>query len=174
MTLTKEQLINNLIKYNVISPKEAKRFNLSKRATIVGFMNAHLPDNIIKDIYEYEYCTDNDKKDYTPIKGFNPYATKQPEEKVEMVYIQEHKGFIAKEDKYIFDTSTQEIAKKEPKTKQEDVLKGRPKKNIITVGDLLFQGKLKNIKTNNRKEITKNMINDDKIQKILDKIEENY
>ena len=171
MTLTKEQLLNNLIKYNAISVNEAKRFNLSKRESIVRFMNEHLPANIIKDIYEYEYCTDDDKKDYTPIKDFNPYLSKQSEEKVEMVYSPEQKGFVTKKDKSIFDYFEQES-----ETKQEEILRGRPKKdkNKVTVGDLLFQGKLKNANPEQKKEMLKNAISDEKVQKILDKIEENY
>lgn len=171
MTLTKEQILNNLVKYNVISVNEAKRFNSSKRETIVRFMNEHLPSNIIKNIYEYEYCTDKDEKDYTPVADFNPYLTKQPKEKVEMVYSQEHKGFIAKEDKPVFDNF-----KQKSETKQEEILKGRPKKdkNKVTVGDLLFQGKLKRVSAYKKQAILKDAISDDKVQKILDKIEESY
>ena len=176
MTLTKEQLLNNLIKYNAISVNEAKRFNLSKRESIVRFMNEHLPANIIKEIYEYEYCTDKDEKDYTPIAGFNPYLSKQSEEKVEMVYDPEQKGFVIKEEKSIFYNFKQEISEKGPETIQEEILRGRPKKdkNKVTVGDLLFQGKLKNVNPEQKKEMLKNAISDEKVQKILDKIEENY
>lgn len=170
MILTKAQLLSNLVKYNVISANEARRLNFSKRETIVRLMNEHLPRNIIKEIYEYEYCTDKDEKDYTPIKGFNPYSEKQSnEERVEMVYNQVQKGFIAKEDKSIFDSS-----KQEPETKQEEILRGRPEKNKITVGDLLFKGNLKNASAYKKQEMLKDMISDDKVQKILDKIEENY
>jgi len=88
MTLTKEQILNNLIKYNVISAIEAKRFNTAKRETIVRFMNEHLPANVIKEIYEYEYCTDKDERDYTPIKDFKPHLTNQPDS-TEIIYSQE-------------------------------------------------------------------------------------
>ena len=161
MILTKAQLLSNLVKYNVLSANEARRLSLSKRESIVRLMNEHLPANIIKEIYEYEYCTDKDQKDYTPIKGFNPYSEKQAnEERVEMVYNQEHKDSIAKEDKPIFDT------------KQEKILRGRPKKNKITVGDLLFKDK--RVSAYKKQEMLKDAISDDKVQKVLDKIEENY
>lgn len=88
MTLTKEQILNNLIKYNVISAIEAKGFNTAKRETIVRFMNEHLPANVIKEIYEYEYCTDKDERDYTPIKDFKPHLTNQSDE-AEIIYSQE-------------------------------------------------------------------------------------
>lgn len=174
MTLTKEQILNNLIKYNVISAIEAKRFNTAKRETIVRFMNEHLPANVIKEIYEYEYCTDKDERDYTPIVGFNPNLMSQNEERVEMIYSQEHKGFIAKKDNSINNDIKQEISEKEPEVKREEILRGKPKKNKITIGDLLFQGKLKNVSAYKKKRNAKNVISDEKIQKILDKIEENY
>ena len=158
MTLTKTQLLNNLIKYNAISVNEAKRFNLSKRESIVRFMNEHLPANVIKEIYEYEYCTDDDKKDYTPIKNFNPYITNQPVKKIEMTYSQEHKGFISKN-----------------KENNQESLKRKHKKcgNNVTVGDLLAQGKLKFAKKE-KPEMIKMTVSDEAIKKVLDKIEEIY
>ena len=164
MTLSKPQILNNLIKYGVIQKSQYKRLlHYTKRADLIALMNKSLPEATVKEIYNYEFCMDEKDKDYSPIAS---HLETRIQSKISK--LNKNKPLI---DQIEFKT----VAKPEVKpivVRQQEV-KEEPKVNMAEeifkfTSKVSYKHELKK-----RKDIA-SKITEQQVQAVLDRIKELY